>query len=122
MLATASFDSTTGIWRKEERSETNGLDDGEKAKDGRDEDEDDDEWRFAVVLDGHDSEVKSVAWSPGGSFLATCSRDKSVWIWEEMNDDYYETIAVLQEHTQDVKMVVWHPTEEVIAHPLQRSH
>ncbi|KAK6353251.1 Cytosolic iron-sulfur protein assembly protein [Orbilia brochopaga] len=118
VLATASFDSTTGIWHRAEHAHDpypiiGGDEENEPPH--SDEREEEEEWRFAVVLDGHDSEVKSVAWSPGGSFLATCSRDKSVWIWEEMEGDNYETVAVLQEHSQDVKMVVWHPEEELLA-------
>ena len=107
MLATGSFDASAGIWRREVRG-------AEEEDEGDDEDE---EWRFSVVLDGHESEIKSVAWSAGANLLATCSRDKSVWVWEELPDeeDNFETVAVLQEHEGDVKCVVWHPEEELLA-------
>jgi WD40 repeat protein len=114
VLATGSFDASCGIWR---RWETAGQ--GIKAETDftreEDEEEEDDEWRFSVILDGHESEIKSVAWSAGGQYLATCSRDKSVWIWEEIEDDNFETVAVLQEHDQDVKCVTWHPQEDLLA-------
>ena len=32
-------------------------------------------------LEGHDSEVKCCAWHLKKSLIATCSRDKTVWIW-----------------------------------------
>jgi len=95
------------------------------------EEDDEDDYHFAVVLEGHDSEIKSLCWSPSGTYLATCSRDKSVWIWESLasssnntfgyagpssgaddDEDNYETVAVLQEHDGDVKCVAWHPDEE----------
>lgn len=103
VLATGSFDASVGIWQSSE------IVGDPEAKD------DDEDWRFAIVLDGHESEVKSVAWSVGGNLLASCSRDKSVWIWEEVGDDDFETIAVLQEHEGDVKCVAWHPEEEILA-------
>jgi len=126
-LATGSFDATMGIWRRREETQSgeDGVviegEDGEPvefnamgtAKRSRDDDSDasnEDDWEFAIVLEGHDSEIKTVAYSPSGQYLASCSRDKSIWIWEEIGeegDDEFETIAVLQEHTADVKCVAW---------------
>ncbi|KAI5288400.1 Cytosolic iron-sulfur protein assembly protein [Ascosphaera aggregata] len=115
VLATGSFDATVGIWKRSEVYENEGaMATCGSAADRKDEE---DQWRFAVLLDGHESEVKSVAWSSSGSLLATCSRDKSIWIWEDLEDgdDNFETVAVLQEHAADVKCLMWHPNEDCLA-------
>ncbi|KAI1076496.1 WD40 repeat-like protein [Whalleya microplaca] len=112
-LVTGSFDSTAGLWRWDDTGassdrevEITGSDDGSDKADEKD-------WELIVVLDGHESEIKSVAFSPGGQYLATCSRDKSVWVWEDVgareSDDEWETVAVLNEHEGDVKAVAWCP-------------
>ncbi|KUJ12087.1 putative cytosolic iron-sulfur protein assembly protein 1 [Mollisia scopiformis] len=86
-----------------------------------DSDDENEDWAFEIVLEGHDSEIKDVAYSPSGQWLASCSRDKSIWIWEEIGEegeDDFETIAVLQEHTADVKCVSWRKDDgngEVVA-------
>ncbi|KAH7134833.1 WD40-repeat-containing domain protein [Dactylonectria estremocensis] len=129
-LVSGSFDSTAGIWRWDgdaaDGAESEGLEVEvtarsvqKKNRDDSDDDDNDDskpddkEWEFTLVLEGHDSEIKSCTFSPSGSYLATCSRDKSVWIWEDIGaseaDDEWETIAVLNEHEGDVKAVAWCP-------------
>lgn len=74
-LATASFDSTVGIWCRINEA---GLDDS-TAGEGE---QGDGEWEAVDPLEGHESECKSVSWSGDGRLLASCSRDKSVWVWE----------------------------------------
>lgn len=100
-LATASFDANIGIWKRE------GQDGDEKEAAG--------EWECISILEGHETECKSVAWSSSGNLLASCSRDKTVWVWEAQPDADFECMGVLMEHTQDVKCVAWHPTEEILA-------
>lgn len=115
-LATGSFDASAGIWKRWEEGGGE-VDFTGKGLAGGDEDEgeDDEEWRLEVILDGHDSEIKSLAFCPTAPLLATCSRDKSVWVWEELEGDNFETMAVLQDHEGDVKCVAWHPAEQLLA-------
>lgn len=126
-LATASFDSTVGIWQQVAEA---GIDDGAApAGEG--------EWEALDPLEGHESECKSVEWSFDGRLLASCSRDKSVWIWEgvwarleaelyshrpAIGPAEFECLAVLMEHSQDVKAVTWHPCEEVSTPDHEHEH
>ncbi|KAI1419361.1 WD40-repeat-containing domain protein [Xylaria sp. FL1777] len=112
-LITGSFDSSAGLWRWEDEGQggSGGLE--VEMTGGAREDADEKDWELIVVLEGHESEIKSVAFSPSGQYVATCSRDKAVWIWEDVGasetDDEWETIAVLTEHEGDVKAVAWCP-------------
>ena len=56
----------------------------------------------------------NVAWSPSGNLLASCSRDRTVWIWDCSDIDEYDCLSVLHGHTQDVKYVYWHPYDEIL--------
>jgi WD40 repeat protein len=100
-LAAASFDSKVSIWRR--------ADDGVGMQ-------------LETLLEGHDSEVKSVAWDRTGHIIASCARDKTCQLWEDDQptadsdddqghdrDNNYECTAILEGHTQDVKCVRFDP-------------
>ncbi|KAL5521604.1 CIA1 [Sanghuangporus sanghuang] len=114
-FATASFDSNIAVWEQEgagaDGDDDGGMDvDGELSGNGGS-----GEWECASLLEGHETECKSVAYSSTGTLLASCSRDKTVWVWEVQPDSDFECMGVLMAHTQDVKCVAWHPNEEILA-------
>ncbi|KEP66046.1 UNVERIFIED_CONTAM: WD domain, G-beta repeat-containing protein [Hammondia hammondi] len=76
-LAAASFDATVSVWC----SHVAGVSRAPS--------------RFTQVqvLEGPEHEVKCVAWSRTGRYLATCSRDKTVWIFESSAEDREEVEA-----------------------------
>ncbi|PAV20378.1 WD40 domain containing protein [Pyrrhoderma noxium] len=114
-FATASFDANIAIWEQEssesDDNESEGGGGGGIDEDGVKKGE----WECACLLEGHETECKSIAYSSSGTLLASCSRDKTVWVWEVQPDSDFECMGVLMTHTQDVKCVTWHPTEEILA-------
>ncbi|KAL5514358.1 hypothetical protein ACEPAG_2446 [Sanghuangporus baumii] len=112
-FATASFDSNIAVWEQEGADDDGGMDvDGEVNGGGGGGSRD---WECASLLEGHETECKGVAYSCTGTLLASCSRDKTVWVWEVQPDSDFECMGVLMAHTQDVKCVAWHPNEEILA-------
>lgn len=76
LLAAASFDGKVTVWSVR-GSALCGGDVGAGTL----------RFSVAAVLEGHENEVKGVAWSASGELLATCGRDKSVWVWELVEEE-----------------------------------
>ena len=93
MVALASFDATVTIWSKRVEGATL-------------------EWELVSTLEGHENEVKGVAWNAGSTHLATCARDKSIWLWDLEENLQFELLTVLHGHAADVKAVVFDINEE----------
>lgn len=58
MLVSASYDNSIKVWTEE-----------------------DDDWYCTETLNGHTSTVWSLAFSPDGARMASCSDDKSILVW-----------------------------------------
>lgn len=118
-LAMGSFDAKLSVWQAElpENDEDMDGDAHEIWKNDRKMVERAAKWELMAVIEGHEHEVKAVAWNAFGSLVASCSRDKTIWIWETDPDtlEEFECISVLTEHQQDVKHVIWHPTQNLLA-------
>jgi WD40 repeat protein len=112
MLAAASFDATTAVW-KLKKTPNNQMSDDNDHDNEEDDDEDNEIMSILCILEGHEHEVKSVAWSPDGKYLATSSRDKTAWVWDCDEESLLvadiECMAVLVGHSQDVKCAKWIP-------------
>ncbi|CAE6339659.1 unnamed protein product [Rhizoctonia solani] len=106
-LAVGSFDSTISVWERTTEDDSEGKEHGS--------DHPSSEWEMVSQLEGHENECKSVAYSNSGTLLASCSRDKSVWVWEVQPDAEFECLSVMMEHSQDVKAVTFHPREDILA-------
>ena len=70
-------------------------------------------WRCAASLSGHSGDILHVSWSPHDAWLASCSIDNTIVVWNALK--FPEQIAVLKGHTGLVKGVTWDPVGKYIA-------
>lgn len=71
------------------------------------------QWRCLTILRNHSGDVMDVAWSPHDAWLASCSVDNTVVIWNALK--FPEIIATLRGHSGLVKGLTWDPVGKYIA-------
>ncbi|GFN92811.1 protein hira [Plakobranchus ocellatus] len=71
------------------------------------------QWIPVFTLRGHTGDVLDLNWSPQDDWLATCSVDNTITIWNARI--FPEQVAVLKGHTGLVKGVTWDPLGKYLA-------
>ncbi|KAJ8312148.1 hypothetical protein KUTeg_009521 [Tegillarca granosa] len=71
------------------------------------------QWRPASTLRGHAGDVLDLSWSPNDAWLASCSVDNTIVIWN--GEKFPEQVTVLKGHVGLVKGVTWDPVGKYIA-------
>ncbi|KAH8368366.1 hypothetical protein KR084_010417 [Drosophila pseudotakahashii] len=104
-LASGSDDKLIMIWRKSAGSSgvfgTGGMQKNHES------------WKCFHTLRGHDGDVLDLAWSPNDIYLASCSIDNTVIIWDAQA--FPHPVATLKGHTGLVKGVSWDPLGRFLA-------
>ncbi|XP_062874027.1 protein HIRA [Trichomycterus rosablanca] len=71
------------------------------------------QWRCVTILRNHTGDVMDVAWSPHDVWLASCSVDNTVVIWNARK--FPEMVASLSGHSGLVKGLSWDPVGKYVA-------
>ncbi|XP_002732568.2 protein HIRA [Saccoglossus kowalevskii] len=71
------------------------------------------QWRCVSTLRAHSGDILDLAWSPHDAWLASCSIDNTVVIWNAHK--FPEVLSVLRGHTGLVKGITWDPVGKYVA-------
>ncbi len=70
-------------------------------------------WGCVHMLRGHSSDILDLSWSPDRKYLASCSVDNSIVIWNVR--DLPQKTAVISGHSGMVKGITWDPVGKFVA-------
>ncbi|KAI9323328.1 WD40-repeat-containing domain protein [Dichotomocladium elegans] len=70
------------------------------------------QWRAKKYLRGHDSDVQDLAWSKDNQYLASCSVDGSVIVW---NGTTFDQVTRINQQGGFVKGIAWDPVGKYLA-------
>ncbi|KAL7743061.1 hypothetical protein ACLKA6_005804 [Drosophila palustris] len=105
LLASGSDDKLIMIWRKAQGQSgvfgTGGMQENHES------------WKCIHTLRGHDGDVLDLAWSPNDLYLASCSIDNTIIVWNGRG--LPAQLQTLKGHTGLVKGVAWDPVGKFLA-------
>ncbi|XP_055844471.1 protein HIRA homolog [Episyrphus balteatus] len=105
LLASGSDDKLVMLWKKAKGSSgvfgTGGITKNPES------------WKCIATLRGHSGDVLDLAWSPHDRWLASCSVDNSIIVWDAQA--FPSMVAMLKGHTGLVKGVTWDPVGKFLA-------
>ena len=71
------------------------------------------QYRAVTTLRSHSGDILDLSWSPGDNWLASCSVDNTIVIWNTFK--WNEVVAILKGHTGLVKGITWDPIGKYLA-------
>jgi COMPASS component SWD3 len=69
-------------------------------------------YRLKIALDGHERGVSKVKFSPDGRWIASCSADATIKIWDASTGQAMET---LEGHLAGISTIAWSPDSQTLA-------
>lgn len=70
-------------------------------------------WSCSHMLRGHNGDILDLNWSHDQHYLASCSVDNTIIIWNALK--FPERLSIIREHSGLVKGVVWDPVGKYLA-------
>lgn len=71
------------------------------------------QWKCVATLNGHNGDILDLAWSSNDAYLASCSVDNMIIVWDANN--FPQLITKILGHTGLVKGISWDPAGKYLA-------
>lgn len=112
-LASAGDDKNLMVWQLAGRISHHSNHQVQQAQNSVFESANIEQWRCIATLNGHGGDILDLAWSPSDLYLASCSVDNMIIVWDANN--FPQLITKITGHTGLVKGVAWDPAGKYLA-------